>query len=134
VSQIRAILQNPLQLRALVLGTLTGVALVLVAVFSTRGPLMFLPYTALFCALAPLLARYRSETFFARAGAAFLAFLTASVVSYLYIRLVANPGLPSFSFIGLVRFALVVGSGGVLAAAIAFVTGGDNPKRVGSAA
>jgi hypothetical protein len=134
VSQIRAILQNPLQLRALVLGALTGAALVLVAVFSTRGPLIFLPYAAMFCALAPLLARYRSETFLARAGAVFAAFLAATVLSYLYIRLFANPGVPSFSFIGLARFGLVVGSGAVLAAAIAFVTGGDNPKHVGSAA
>ena len=134
MSQIRAILRSPLQLRALVLGTLTGAALVLVAVFSTRGPIMFLPYAALFFVLAPLLARYRSETFLARAGAAFAAFLAATVVSYLYIRLFANPGVPSFSFIGLARFGLVVGSGGVLATAIAFVTGGDNPNRVGSAA
>jgi hypothetical protein len=118
----------------LVLGALTGAALVLVAVFSTRGPLMFLPYAAMFCALAPLLARYRSETFLARGGAAFAAFLVATVVSYLYIRLFANPGVPHISFIGLARFGLVVGSGVILAAAVTFVTSGDSPKRVGTAA
>ncbi len=95
---------------------------------------MFVPYAAMFCALAPLLARYRSETFLSRTGAAFGAFLVATVISYLYIRLFANPGVPSISVIGLVRFALVVGSGALLAAAVAFVTGGDDQKRVGSAA
>jgi len=95
---------------------------------------MFVPYAAMFCALAPLLARYRSETFLSRTGAAFGAFLVATAISYLYIRLFANPGVPSISVIGLVRFALVVGSGALLAAAVAFVTGGDDQKRVGSAA
>ena len=134
MSRISSIILNPLQLRASVLGALTGSALILVAVFSSRGPLMFVPYAAMFCALAPLLARYRSETFLSRTGAAFGAFLVATVISYLYIRLFANPGVPSISVIGLVRFALVVGSGALLAAAVAFVTGGDDQKRVGSAA
>ena len=134
MSRISSIIQNPLQLRASVLGALTGSALILVAVFSSRGPLMFVPYAAMFCALAPLLARYRSETFLSRTGAAFGAFLVATVISYLYIRLFANPGVPSISVIGLVRFTLVVGSGALLAAAVAFVTGGDDQKRVGSAA
>ena len=134
MSRISSIIQNPLQLRASVLGALTGSALILVAVFSSRGPLMFVPYAAMFCALAPLLARYRSETFLSRTGAAFGAFLVATVISYLYIRLFANPGVPGISVIGLVRFALVVGSGALLAAAVAFVTGGDDQKRVGSAA
>jgi len=134
VSRLSSIIQNPLQLRASVLGALTGSALILVAVFSSRGPLMFVPYAAMFCALAPLLARYRSETFLSRTGAAFGAFLVATVISYLYIRLFANPGVPSISVIGLVRFTLVVGSGALLAAAVAFVTGGDDQKRVGSAA
>ena len=134
MSRISSIIQNPLQLRASVLGALTGSALILVAVFSSRGPLMFVPYAAMFCALAPLLARYRSETFLSRTGAAFGAFLVATVISYLYIRVFANPGVPSISVIGLVRFALVVGSGALLAAAVAFVTGGDDQKRVGSAA
>ena len=134
MSRLSSIIQNPLQLRASVLGALTGSALILVAVFSSRGPLMFVPYAAMFCALAPLLARYRSETFLSRTGAAFGAFLVATVISYLYIRVFANPGVPSISVIGLVRFALVVGSGALLAAAVAFVTGGDDQKRVGSAA
>jgi hypothetical protein len=134
VSQIRAFLRNPLVLRALVVGALTGAALVLVAVFSTRGPLIFLPYAAMFFALAPLLARYRSETFLTRTAAAFAAFLAATVVSYLYIRLFANPGPSTISLIGLARFALVVGAGAVLAVAVTFVTSGENPKQVGTAA
>jgi hypothetical protein len=127
-------LRNPLQHRAWILGALTGAALVLVAVFSTRGPLMFVPYAAMFCALAPLLARYRSEPFVTRTGAAFGAFLVATLISYLYIRRFANPGVPTISLIGLARLVLVLGSGALLAAAVAFVTGGDDQKRVGSAA
>ena len=134
MSRIPSIFRNPLHLRALVLGALTGAALVLLALFSRRGPLMLVPYAAMFGALAPLLARYRSEAFWTRTGAAFGAFLVATLISYLYIRLFANPVVPSVSLIGLARFGLVVGSGALLAAAVAFVTGGDNPKRVGTAA
>jgi hypothetical protein len=131
---VREIAQNPLLQRALVLGALSGVALILVAVFSTRGPLIFLPYAGMFGALAPLLARYRSETFVARAGAGFATFLTATMVAYGYITFFANPAGRSISFIGLAPFGLVIGCGIVLAAAVAFVTGGDSSKRAGTAA
>ena len=126
--------KNALLLRALVLGLLTGLALVLVAVFSARGPLIFLPYAAMFCALAPLLARYRSQTLLARTGAAFAAFFAATLVSYVYIRFVANPGLPQITVLGVVRFVLVMGAGAVLAGAVAFLSTGDDRKTVDTAA
>ncbi len=129
MSQLREIFRSPLLLRALLLGALTGAALVLVHLFSTRGPLMFLPYAAMFAALAPLLVRYRAETFLARAAAGFAAFLAATLVSYVYVRFVANPGLPQITFIGLARFALVIGLGTVLAVAVAFLVGDDPPKN-----
>jgi len=135
MSHLREIFRSPLLLRALVLGALTGAALVLVQVFSTRGPLIFLPYAAMFAALAPLLVRYRTEPFLARAAAGFAAFLAATFVSYVHVRFVANPGLPQISFIRLARFALVIGLGIVLAIAVAFLASDDPPtKRVGTAA
>ena len=119
-------LRSPFLGRALVLGALAGAALILVQVFSTRGPLVFLPYAAMFAALAPLLARHHSETFVVRATAGFAAFMTATIISYAYIRFWANPGLPHISLIGLVRFTLVIGVGIILAIAVAFVVGDDS--------
>ena len=124
----RLFLRNPLFMRALVLGALTGIALILVHVFSTRGPLIFIPYAAMFAALAPLLARYR-ETFVARATAGFVAFVTATLMGYVYILAWANPGVPHLSLLGFARFAFVLSSGAILAAAVAFLVGGERTER-----
>jgi hypothetical protein len=106
-----------------VLGAFGGVALVLVQVFSTRGPLIFFPYIALFVALAALVARHRSQGFRARAAAAFAAFVLATAISWLYIVTVANPQpLRQPSWLGAWHFLLVFGAGAVLAAAVAYVT------------
>ena len=122
-------MRSQLFLRALVLGALAGVGLILVQVFSTRGPLIFIPYVALFAALAPLLARYRGESFRARTTAGFAAFLTATLMGYGYILGWGNRGLPSVSLIGLTRFAAVLVSGAILAIAVAFIVGDGRSER-----
>ncbi len=128
MAQVR-ISRSPLFSRALVLGSLAGVALILVQVFSTRGPLIFIPYAAMFGALAPLLARYGKETFLARTGAGFAAFLMATLMAYAFIVLWANPGVPNTSLIGFARFATVIGSGAAIAAAVAFLVGDGRSER-----
>ncbi len=128
MDRVRFILRSPLFLRALVLGALAGVGLILVQLFSTRGPLIFIPYAAMFAALAPLLARYRGESFVARTTAGFVAFVMATLMAYAYIVVWANPGL-HVSFIGLGRSAVVIGGGAVLAAAVAFIVGDARPER-----
>ncbi|HXG97898.1 MAG TPA: hypothetical protein VNJ06_12425 [Gemmatimonadales bacterium] len=128
MAQVR-ILRSLLFSQALVLGALGGVALILVQVFSTRGPLIFIPYAAMFGALAPLLARYRNEGFLTRTGAGFAAFLMATVMAYAFIVLWANRGVPSMSLIGVARFATVLGSGAAIAAAVAFLVGDGQSER-----
>src|SRR5690349_19128219 len=98
--RVPIILRSPLFLRALVLGALAGVGLVLVQVFSTRGPLIFIPYVVMFAALAPLLARHRDEAFVAQTTAGFAAFVTATLVAYAYVMVWANRGLPHLSLLG----------------------------------
>jgi hypothetical protein len=95
---------------------------------------MFLPYAALFAALAPLLARHNSQTFLARTGSGFAAYLAATLLEYLYIRLVANPGLPHISWVGLARFGLVMGSGVLMAAAVAFLSDNSGHRTTEPAA
>jgi len=118
-----SLLKTPLAPRALVLGGSGGIALVLVMVFNTRGPLGFLPYVALLTAIAALLARHRTLRFGQRFAAAFAAFGLATLISFSYVVFFANPGslgIPDLG--GLLRFAFVAGILALLSAAAAYVT------------
>jgi ABC-type iron transport system FetAB permease component len=115
--------RTPVFSRALVLGALGGIALVLVQVFSTRGPLIFLPYIGLFVALAALVARHRAQRFSARTVASFAAFVLSTAMSWLYVMIVANPQpLWQPSWLGVWHVMLVFGAGALLAAAVAYIT------------
>lgn len=114
-------ISSPLLSRAMVMGALGGIALILVSMYSSRGPLVFIPYAALFVALVPLLARYSYLPFRARTWAGVSAYLTASLLLYVYIRVFADPGLPRISVLGLARFALILGIGVVLSIAATYL-------------
>jgi hypothetical protein len=106
-----------------VLGALGGIALVLVQFISTRGPMIFLPYMALFLALAALSARHRAQPFISRLMATFGAFVLATAVAWLYVAIIVNPQpLWQPSWVGAWHLVLVLGSGAVIAAAITYVT------------
>jgi len=125
---------GPLLKRAVVLGALAGAALVLISVFSTKGPLVFVGYAALFAALAPLLARYRSEGFAARTWAGLAAFSVATLIVYVYLKIWVNPVTPHLSLLNVARFGFVFGCGAVLAAAVAYVTGDEATRTPATAA
>ena len=129
---------NPAFPRALVLGALGGIGLVLTMTYSRRGPLIYPVYAALLASLTLLLARYGHLSFGVRAVDGFAGFFFASILLYVAVgfharrqraRLIAEGRLPatslrsSVSFLGhtwRLGFLAVVGS--VLSAAIAFIS------------
>jgi hypothetical protein len=128
---------NPAFPRALVVGAFGGVALVLTAIFSRRGPLIFAPYAAFLAALTLLLARYPSLTYSARVAAGLAGFLVASAALYAATgvradrarrRLVAEGRLPETALHHHLplwghawRLGFLVGVGTVVCAGLAFV-------------
>ena len=118
-----ATLRRPILPRALVLGALCGAALVLVGVFSSRGPLIFFPYAGLFIALAALVAHHRKEPFVLRFGACLLSFTLATLITWLYIVVFVNPpALHAPVLQSAWHLGVVLGVGAVLSAAVAYVT------------
>ena len=128
---------NPAFPRALVVGAFGGVGLVLTAMYSRRGPLVFAPYAAFLAALTLLLARYPGLTYGVRFVAGLGSFLVASAALYVATgvladrsrrRLVAEGRLPETALYyrlplwGHVwRLGLLVGIGAVVCGAVAFV-------------
>src|SRR6476660_4374660 len=120
---------NPVLPRALVVGVFGGIGLVLTAVYSRRGPLIFAPYAALLAALTLVLARYPNLAYGVRVAAGLAGFLVASAALYVATgvladrarrRLVAEGRLPAtalhhrLSMWGHAwRVALLVGVGAV---------------------
>ena len=123
---------NPTFHRALVLGGLGGIALVLVEMFSNRGPLILLPYAALLAALAALVGP-REPSFRTRFAALLAGFIVASLVLYLYVANAtsAAASISVFGHIARLMFLLAIGS--ALAAAISYVIGRPARGRDGSA-
>lgn len=116
-------LRAPSLPRALVLGALGGVALILVSVFSRRGPLIFIPYAVLLATLAALVAR-RELAFTTRFVAVFAGFTVASLALYGYVTLFGAESASSIPVLGHAwRLGLVLGIGAILAAAVGYVTG-----------
>src|SRR5438552_6765195 len=79
------LLNNPLFLRAVVVGILGGTGLGLTVWFSRRGPLIFPVYAALLAALALLIARYPLIPYTARFAAALAGFLVANTLMYVVV-------------------------------------------------
>jgi len=121
--------------RALVVGAFGGVGLVLTAVNSRRGPLIYPVYAALLAALAVLLARYPAVPYAGRFGVALAGFAAASAPLYLATGVLAERerrrlrregrlpaaagGVPLAGHVWRVGFLLAVGA--VVSAGVAFV-------------
>lgn len=131
------LLANPAFPRALVVGVFGGAGLVLTAVYSRRGPLIFVPYAAFLAALTLLLARYPGLAYGARFAAGLASFLVASAALYVVTglladhsrqRLVAEGRLPETALCYRLslwghawRLGFLVGIGSVVCAGLAFV-------------
>ena len=120
--------RNPTLLRAIVLGALGGVALILTSAYSTRGPLIYVPYAALLAALAALVVR--QPHFSARFAAILAGFMTASLVLYVYIGAFGGSPASSVSLFGHTwRLAFLLSVGAVLSLAISYIAGGPRPHN-----
>ena len=131
------LLINPALPRAMVLGAFGGVGLVLTVVYSQRGPMIFVPYTALLAALALLLSRFGDLPYASRLVAAFSGFVIATIPAYVAVgvlgrrqrerlrregRLFAEPLPPLVALWGRVwRLGFVLVVAGIVSAGVAFV-------------
>jgi hypothetical protein len=123
--------------RALVVGLFGGVGLVLLAVYSRRGPLVFPVYAAILAALAAVLSRDAALPYAARYAAALVGFVAASApffVATMHLagrdraRLRAAGRLPAaargpspLGYAAAASFLLAIGA--VVSAGVAFVAG-----------
>ena len=83
-------LEHPVFLRAVVLGALGGIGLVLTTLFSRRGPLIFPVYAAFLSSVAVLLAQYTGISFSFALSAAMAGFAVASGLHYVAVVIIAN--------------------------------------------
>ncbi len=124
--------RSPTLPRALVLGVLGGIALILVTAYSTRGPLIFFPYTALLAALGALVGQ-REPAFKERFLAILSGFMVASILLYAYIAVFDASSASSISLFGHAwRLAFLMVVGALLALAISYVTGWPTTDNGGS--
>jgi hypothetical protein len=131
------LIANPAFPRALVVGAFGGAGLVITAIYSRRGPLIFAPYAAFLAALTLVLARYPSIPYSARVAAGLVGFLVASAALYAATvvlagrarrRLVAEGRLPNAALHHNLplwghawRIGLLIGVGTVVCAGLAYV-------------
>lgn len=107
---------------ALSLGLLGGAALIITTQLTTKGPAIYIPYTALVIVTFITLRLINWPEFYRRFIAAFLSFMVASVLMYIFIG-IYDAGtffeLPVWGHAWRLGFLAVVG--GILSAAIAYL-------------
>lgn len=108
---------------SLALGVLGGAALIVTTTLTHRGPMIFLPYTALVLAAAAYLrlegVQGLSRRFFMALGA----FMTATVILYLFIGFVQQHNAANISLTGHAwRLGAMLAIGATLSAAVAQLT------------
>ena len=115
---------------ALALGALGGAALIAMTWLSTRGPLILLPYGALVLSSLVAVRLAGWPEFSRRSAAAFLAFMVATVVLYVFIGTVASGTLLEVSAWGHTwRLGFMALIGGVLSGAVAYLAGLGRPAQ-----
>ena len=115
---------------ALALGVLGGAALIVTHQVTTFGPAIYFPYTALVVATFFAIRLAGWEEFRDRFAAAFLAFMTATAVVYLFLTTVVNANLfsiPIWQHTAVIGLMAVIGT--VLSAAIAYLADIGHARR-----
>src|SRR5512143_109360 len=83
---------NPALARSVVIGAFGGAGLVLTALYSRRGPMIYPVYAAILAALAALLARFPDLPYISRLLAALVGFSVASAALYVTTGILADRG------------------------------------------
>ena len=127
-----ALVSNPAFTRAVVLGFLGGLSLVLVMRFSSRGALTFVPYAVLALALLALLARYQELSMAARVSAVLGGFLSCTLPGLIFVVMRSRRELSELRTVGKEPKAAPLGSAKsllmvlacalIVAVAIAFIS------------
>ncbi len=130
-----ALVSNPAFTRAVVLGFLGGLSLVLVMRFSSRGALTFVPYAVLalaLLALLALLARYQELSMAARVSAVLGGFLSCTLPGLIFVVMRSRRELSELRTVGKEPKAAPLGSAKsllmvlacalIVAVAIAFIS------------
>lgn len=106
---------------ALALGILGGAALIVTKGLTGGGPLVFLPYSALVLGSLAAVRLAGWPEFSRRFVAAFLAFMVATVVFYVYIAASAGTFLEISVWGHTWRLGFMAGIGGVLSGSVAYL-------------
>lgn len=107
---------------ALALGILGGAALIATTMLTTRGPAIFLPYAALVLGSLAAVRLADWPEFSRRFAAAFLAFMVATLVLYVFIGAIEANTLMKISVWGHTwRLGFIAVIGGVLSGAVAYL-------------
>jgi len=108
---------------SLALGALAGAAMIATTMLTHRGPAIFITYALLIIATGVFLKLGAVAPFARRFSMALGAFMTATMVLYLYIGTVATGHLASLSLLGHAwRIGLMLAIGSALSAAVAQLT------------
>lgn len=111
----------------LALGVIGGVALITIAFLSRRGPMIFLPYTAIVLAGAIYLRLERVRPFTRRLVLSAGSFMIATLILYVFIAVFQARTGPNISILGHAwRLGLMLVIGGVLAGVVALFTATDS--------
>jgi hypothetical protein len=76
---------------AIALGAIAGALLIATTYLTTRGPMILIPYAAMLVAVVLWFRASGIATFRQRFNAAFAAFMTATLIVYVYLSVVVNP-------------------------------------------
>jgi len=76
----------------LLIGVIGGISLIVTVNSTTRGPAIFLPYTVLMLAAIPGIKLNYIQDFKHRLAAGISIFMIATVILYVYIAVIINPG------------------------------------------
>ena len=107
---------------ALALGVLGGAALIVTIILTSKGPAIFIPYTALLIATFVSLRAVNWSSFSKRFTASFLAFMVATIMLYLFIGIYDAGTILEISVWGhLWRLGFMAAIGSALSFAVSYL-------------
>jgi hypothetical protein len=113
---------------ALSIGSLCGVAIIITTIVTSKGPAIFISYTALLIATFVVLRAGNFSSFSKRFTTSFLAFMIATIIMYLYIGFFDAGTILEIPVLGHIwRLGFFATIGGILSGTVAYFT--DNSRK-----